>query len=94
MSKRYRKKPVEIDAIRFTEENRMDCITFCDPRRAIWPQVRTEDGQAKIRIVTLEGDMMAGLVDWIIKGIAGEFYPCKHEIFIRTYDGPIEVSDE
>jgi len=42
-------------------------------------------------IQTLEGDMLARIGDWIIKGINGEFYPCKPEIFEKTYD---EVTNE
>ena len=40
----------------------------------------------KIIIHTLEGDMTADLKDWIIKGIGGEFYPCKPDIFAKTYN--------
>ena len=43
-----------------------------------------EDGKMVIR--TLEGDMKADLGDWIIKGVNGEFYPCKSDIFAKTYE--------
>lgn len=46
--------------------------------------------EGKIVIETLEGDITASLGDWIIKGVKGEFYPCKPDIFDATYE-PAEV---
>lgn len=44
------------------------------------------EDETTIIISTLEGDMKADVGDWVIKGIHGEFYPCKHDIFIESYD--------
>jgi hypothetical protein len=79
---KFRKKPVVIEAHYFqTPEN----TTFiCDWIRAGGGVVRTaEDG---LWIHTLEGRMLARPGDWIIKGVKGEFYPCKNDIFLATYE--------
>lgn len=77
---RFRKKPVMIEAVQFTGKNDAECLAFCptafDPP-ALAPT---------ICIPTLEGTMTAGAGDWIIKGIKGEFYPCKPDIFEATYE--------
>lgn len=86
--KSYRKKPVVIDAIQLTSENLMDCIGF------IYPDVSAVDHPTLIiirkrkylYIDTLEGDMRADFGDYIIKGVQGEFYPCKPDIFKLTYE--------
>ena len=84
----YRKKPVVIQAIQYTEETVHSCESFLagggcafisdhgDPR----------ERPPSIGIETMEGTMRAELGDWIIKGVNGEFYPCKDEIFQKTYD--------
>ena len=84
----YRKKPVEIEARRFIPfENDETCksqnslIDWCGGE-AIDDAV---DGMCML-IDTLEGKMKAKEGDWVIRGIHGEFYPCKHEIFIATYN--------
>lgn len=80
--KKYRKKPVVIEAIQLTEDNIDDCLKFtgtlinCKSFNVI-------DG---IVIKTLEGDMKASFGDFIIKGVNGEFYPCKPDIFEKTYE--------
>ena len=80
---KYRKKPVVIEALQFTEENKDQCFNFvqctCTPDR-------DENGLPTLRIQTLEGEMTARLGDWIIKGVKGEFYPCQKEIFQETYE--------
>ena len=87
---RFRKKPVVIEAMLYT-------VGAC---RAIhdWIEVEHEDTDgmddadveelcsAGIEIVTLEGAMIAEVGDWIIRGVKGEFYPCKPDIFAATYD--------
>lgn len=77
---RYRKKPVEIEAVLFTGHNDAEILAFCPT--AIDPPER---GPSLI-IPTLEGNHKAMPGDWIIKGVAGEFYPCKPHIFEATYD--------
>jgi hypothetical protein len=74
----FRKKPVVIEARQWTGANAVDLLDWIAPEA-------TQDG-AILTIPTLEGDHEASLGDWIIKGVAGEFYPCKPDIFATTYD--------
>ena len=76
---KYRKKPVVIEAIQWTGSNPLDIIDFCKDscEYSIYDE---------ILIHTLEGDMIAQYGDYIIKGINGEFYPCKPDIFEKTYE--------
>ena len=76
---RYRKKPVEIEAVQWTGENLEEIEEF-----AKGALVRR--GPVNIAISTLEGLMEASKGDYIIKGITGEFYPCKPDIFKATYE--------
>lgn len=78
----YRKKPVVIEAIQFTgtADNLADIERFCEGD-AEW-QARGKE----LVIATLEGPLRASLDDWIIRGIKGEFYPCKPDIFEATYE--------
>lgn len=75
---KYRKKPVIIDAVQFI--NSTDIHEFCGN------SVREPIGKDYLEITTLEGIMIAQKGDWIIKGIKGEFYPCKPDIFEATYE--------
>lgn len=74
---KYVKLPVVIDAIRFTTSIN-ELLEFV-PDDLIY---HTDEG---FFIKTLEGDHHISSGDWIIRGIAGEYYPCKHDIFIKTY---------
>lgn len=77
---KYRKKPVIIDAVRYVgEENTSECMLFCDV-------MEYDHGLGEFTIQTLEGLMIMNKGDYIIKGIAGEFYPCKPEIFEESYE--------
>lgn len=76
---RFRKKPVIIDAVQFTGRNHAEMINFTDGKAFF------EDSYRLI-IKTLEGEMLASDGDWIIKGVKGEFYPCKPDIFEQSYD--------
>ncbi len=80
---KYRKKPVVIEAMQLTEESRNRVFNWitctCAPD---WD----DDNKPMIVIKTLEGEMEARLGDWVIKGIKGEFYPCKPDIFEATYE--------
>ena len=80
---KYRKKPVVIEAEQFTDENKNRAFNFV--RCSCYADFN-EKGLPTIKIQTLEGDMTAELGDWIIKGIKGEFYPCKPDIFSATYE--------
>ena len=78
---KYRKKPVVIDAelLEFNTDSQQRCIDFtCGIAR------KGLDGG--IVIPTLEGNMVANSGDYIIKGVQGEFYPCKPSIFELTYE--------
>lgn len=85
---KYRKKPVEIEALQLHMSNMEPLIT--QMRRDGYevethsePPMRAITG---IKIKTLEGTMQANFGDWIIKGVQGEYYPCKPDIFEKTYD--------
>jgi hypothetical protein len=77
----YRKKPVVIQAVQWTGENNVEILQFCSSCYI------TSSGKSKDLVVsTLEGDMSASVGDFIIKGVKGEFYPCKPDIFGMTYE--------
>ena len=76
---KFRKKPVVVEAIRWTEENEGEVYRFMG-------EARTMGGRGPLIVPTLEGEMLAYKDDWIIKGVAGEFYPCKPDIFEATYE--------
>lgn len=75
---RYRKRPVVIDAVQFTGTNLAEITEFIGEE----PPTRHHG----LMIVTLEGELFASPGDWIIRGVQGEFYPCKPEIFDATYE--------
>lgn len=84
---KYRKKPVEIEAIQWIGDNFNEIkqmLKNADENRVIMPHPN-EDGDSLL-IVTLEGEMRADKGDYIIKGVKGEFYPCKPDIFKATYE--------
>ena len=81
--KKYRKKPIVIEAIQFTTENAEAAYTFVTCGKAA---MHDDQGNMRIRIWSLEGSVYASLGDWIIKGVKGEFYPCKPDIFEMTYE--------
>ena len=85
---KFVKKPVEIEAIQWTGRNREKVITFLGGES---PHIIPLDGHEESRfctatIVTLEGRMHAKPGDWIIRGVKGEVYPCKPDIFALTYE--------
>ncbi len=80
---KYRKKPVVIEAEQFTEENKDKAFNFITC--TVCPTFNSAM-VPEIIIQTLEGEITASLGDWIIKGIQGEFYPCKPDIFEATYE--------
>ena len=81
MSKKYKKKPVIIEAVRWTGSN------FSEIKKFMGDTVIAFNEQSlKISVKTLEGVITASPNDYIIKGVAGEFYPCKPKIFEETYE--------
>lgn len=91
---KYRKKPVVIEAFRYGVETFPDWFQEKVSSREIMlyaTGVDTKGGPDMwCEIPTLEGRMKGGFGDWIIKGVAGEIYPCKHDIFVKTYDLEVE----
>lgn len=84
-----RKKPVEIECIKFTGNNISELRNFVgDALVMSFLQVDlwSEHSDPDFSIRTLEGDMKISEGDYIIKGVNGEFYPCKPEIFEKTYE--------
>lgn len=95
MIKQYRKKPVVIEAVEWTGNNLKEIIDFIGLNKSAekwtfeeYAQVVKTEG---LKIFTLEGPHMATIGDFIIKGVHGEPYPCKPDIFAKTYE---EVNKE
>ncbi len=78
--KKYRKKPVVIEACEWTGEMTDELMKFMSGTKHFITTGK------KMVIETLEGNMEASLGDFIIKGIHGELYPCKPDIFWKTYE--------
>ena len=87
----WRKKPVEIEAFRLKELH-FFVSNFKDAPKWFWDAVMSEKVEMLQKIdsfcliKTLEGTMKADIGDWIIRGIKGELYPCKNDIFEATYE--------
>jgi hypothetical protein len=83
---RFRKKPVVIEAFQLPQRGDFDVTAFHEWADANgctdWASGRDET----LVISTLEGEMTAQPGDWIIRGVKGEFYPCKPDIFAATYE--------
>ena len=80
---KFVKKPVVIEAIQYDGANITEIETFVGEKLST---IMTSDVDTQLVIPTLEGDMKASKGDYIIKGIKGEFYPCKPDVFEKTYD--------
>ncbi|RCX22912.1 hypothetical protein DFP94_101501 [Fontibacillus phaseoli] len=85
---KYRKKPAVIDAFRWTgdADQTEDPEWIIDEIRAGAVWFYTEERGTFMQIRTLEGDMQVSPGDYITRGVAGEIYPCKPEIFEATYE--------
>ncbi len=90
---KYRKKPVVIEAMKFfgDHDNCLECYNWVNgvTERTLSNIKKAHDHvfeNGGIIITTPEGDMKASIGDYIIKGINGEFYPCKPDIFEQTYE--------
>ena len=79
---KYRKKPVVIEAVQWKGDNLGEVLTLDTGGKRLIEKHWTE----QLCIATLEGEMRANLNDWIIKGVKGEVYPCKPDIFKETYE--------
>lgn len=92
MIKQYRKKPVVIEAALFSGDNINELWDWAGADSIYGPTEKS----SSCFIETLEGKMEAKVGDYIIKGVSGEFYPCKPDIFAKTYEevGPKRGNDE
>ena len=80
---KFRKKPVVIEAVQFT-------LHSIEEVEKLVGGDMGENAQGEQVIATLEGAMRVSLNDWVIKGVKGEFYPCKPDIFAATYEAVTE----
>ena len=99
---KYRKKPVVVDALQLRWDNWSEMCDFIGKENFVkgfcgcfidWEGNATDDASFStmgLKIPTLEGEMLGRQDDFIIKGINGEFYPCKPDIFEKTYESVIE----
>lgn len=89
----WRKKPVVIEAVRWKEDWK-DHLSLELPNVPIWAKEAYQNGwfrpnikqNGRWQIKTLEGNMQLHPGDWLIRGVQGELYPCKHDIFVKTYE--------
>lgn len=81
---KFRKKPVVIEAVQLTKDTFPEVMAFT--KELGESRLVTSLDPPEFVIRTLEGDMTATDGDWIIRGVAGEFYPCKPGIFSSTYE--------
>lgn len=79
---KLRKKPVEVEAVQFAGNNHTEIIDFANT--ASFEEMAS--GGRELVIGTLEGRMAVSIGDWVIKGVKGEFYPCKPDVKELTYD--------
>ena len=78
---KFRKKPVVIEAVQWDGDNEAEIWSFCPAA-----ELHNDMPGKFMEIHTREGNMIADPGDWIIKGVKGEFYPCKPDIFEATYE--------
>ena len=78
---KFRKNPIVIHAVQFTEANRNEWLPLLDPHTITY-----RGNGLHGYIATLEGQMQLTDGDWIIQGIAGDLYPCRDDIFRRLYE--------
>lgn len=78
---KFRKKPVTIEAVQWDGNNVEEVFTLGGMR-----ELETDFLEEDLIVHTIEGDMRASKGDWIIKGVKGEIYPCKPDIFAETYE--------
>ena len=89
---KYRKKPVVIEARQVTDDlrNHSDIARWIESNGG---EALIPFAEPCIYIVTLEGRMRADIGDYVIRGVQGEFYPCKPDIFEATYEPVPEAGD-
>ena len=77
---RYKTKPCEIEAVQWTGQNIKEIMQFTTDK----DNIHIKDGE--LLVSPLEGDMKASVGDYIIKGLRGEYYPCKPDVFCKKYE--------
>lgn len=86
---KYRKKPVEIEAIKWDGNNIDEIKNFCRDKTIIYHDKLLNGVKVdlySLSIITLEGIMSVSIGDYIIKGVKGKYYPCKPDVFEMTYE--------
>lgn len=91
MIQKAKKKPVEVEVCQWIGDNSDEIFAFCGKgnaylERQVSHQDKDNNNPWNLYICTLEGNHFASIGDYIIKGVSGEFYPCKPDIFEKTYD--------
>lgn len=93
MANRYRTKPCEIEAVHWTGENHREMFDFLTGNTEQFITISGDNFfidhslvYGGLIIKTLEGNMIASVGDYIIKGLRGEFYPCKPDVFEKKYE--------
>jgi len=95
MMEKYRKKPIVIEAIRIEDAwFDRDHPNPMHPISTENNEVITDPVPRVVIVKTLEGEMTAHIGDWIIRGVNGEYYPCKNDIFEKTYEKVEEQDDD
>ena len=91
------KKPVTIEFVEWTGKNLLEVIRFTGQHASAmdfkWEDYEDLVKRKGLKIFTLEGEHLASIGDLIIKGVAGEFYPCKPDIFNATYEVIKQIGD-
>lgn len=82
---KYRKKPVVIEAMQLKKPY-SKVYVWLVANECKWTEILDGRKIDSVMIATLEGNIRASIGDWIIKGVQGEFYPCKPDIFEATYE--------
>jgi hypothetical protein len=93
-AKRFRKKPVEIEAMQLGSENGGEIVVWINGQGGDASMRGGPSGGSRggsVLIETLEGTMQASVGDYVIRGVKGEFYPCKADIFDATYEPVSDV---
>ena len=79
MVNKYKTKPCEIEAIQWTGKNEKEVLEFVKNKHYV-----SFDGD--LFLITLAGELKADFGDYIVKGLRGDFYPCKPDSFVKKYE--------
>ncbi len=99
---KYRKKPVIIEAFKYDGDFKYSTGTWYIPQWALnayrdgilyYEKLNNNEPPSELFIKTLEGNMHVSVGDYVVKGIDGELYPCKPDIFEKTYEPLEKIND-